>query len=122
MNTDDRRHHSRIDFAATARIVGPDGLQAGRLKDISFKGALLLLDSPWQGEAGKKYILEFVLSGSYEVIRMAVTAAWAQDREVGLRCVGLDLESASHLRRLVELNLGSAELLERELESLSRGQ
>lgn len=121
MTADDRRQHSRIDFAAAARVVGPDWLQTGRLKDISFKGALLQLETPWRGEVGRHYMLEFVLSGSLEVIRMAVTPVWHQDNEVGLHCLSLDLESASHLRRLVELNLGSAELLERELESLSRG-
>jgi hypothetical protein len=39
---------------------------------------------------------------------------------VGVRCVEIDLESISHLRRLVELNLGDAELLHRELSALVR--
>lgn len=37
---------------------------------------------------------------------------------VGLRCSSLDLDSATHLRRLVELNLGDPALLERELATL----
>ncbi|HXK57002.1 MAG TPA: PilZ domain-containing protein, partial [Gammaproteobacteria bacterium] len=37
---------------------------------------------------------------------------------LGLRCVSIDMESIGHLRRLVELNLGDAELLHRDLESL----
>jgi hypothetical protein len=37
---------------------------------------------------------------------------------VGLRCDRLDVDSMSHLRRLVELNLGDPALLERDLQSL----
>jgi len=37
---------------------------------------------------------------------------------VGIRCESIDLDSISHLRRLVELNLGDPELLNRELSAL----
>ena len=36
----------------------------------------------------------------------------------GLICRNLDIDSATHLRRLVELNLGDPKLLERELSAL----
>jgi hypothetical protein len=44
-----------------------------------------------------------------------------QDRLAGLVCHGLDIDSATHLRRLVELNLGRPDLLERELSALLAG-
>ena len=37
---------------------------------------------------------------------------------LGLRSLHIDVESISHLRRIIELNLGDAELLNRELEML----
>ncbi|WP_346289016.1 PilZ domain-containing protein, partial [Zoogloea sp.] len=40
---------------------------------------------------------------------------------LGLVCREIDLDSITHLRRLVELNLGDAELLEREVALLVRG-
>lgn len=119
--SDDRRHHARIDFAASARIVSPDWVQSGELRDISLKGALVEFGEPWRGTADQRYLLEFVLTGSTEVIRMAVTAVRSHGIHTGFHCVSIDLDSAAHLRRLVELNLGSGELLERELEALSHG-
>jgi hypothetical protein len=41
-----------------------------------------------------------------------------RDDLLGFVCRHIDLESISHLRRLVELNLGDESLLERELAAL----
>jgi 7-cyano-7-deazaguanine synthase len=41
-----------------------------------------------------------------------------EGRHVGLLCLSMDLASATHLHRLVELNLGAPELLDRELSAL----
>jgi hypothetical protein len=49
---------------------------------------------------------------------MDVVIAHQQNDELGVRCVDIDLDSITHLRRLVELNLGETELLERELSAL----
>lgn len=46
---------------------------------------------------------------------MEISLAWARDGLLGFECQHIDLDSISHLRRLVELNLGDEELLEREL-------
>ncbi|VAX04921.1 hypothetical protein MNBD_GAMMA20-584, partial [hydrothermal vent metagenome] len=45
----------------------------------------------------------------------------SENDHIGFRCEHIDLESISHLRRLVELNLGDAKLLDRELSALTRG-
>ena len=50
---------------------------------------------------------------------MDVTVAHLNGTSVGVRCVTIDIDSASHLRRLLELNLGDADLLSRELTELS---
>jgi len=39
-------------------------------------------------------------------------------QKVGMLCDSLDLDSITHLRRLVELNAGDPDLLERELATL----
>ena len=36
----------------------------------------------------------------------------------GLHCLAIDIDSVTHLRRLVELNLGDPALLEREVSAL----
>jgi hypothetical protein len=51
-------------------------------------------------------------------IAMDVTPIHLGENRLGFRCDRIDLASASHLRRLVELNLGDPALLERELAAL----
>jgi hypothetical protein len=49
---------------------------------------------------------------------MDVTVAHCESEHVGFHCDHIDIDSITHLRRLVELNLGDPELLERELSAL----
>ena len=51
-------------------------------------------------------------------IRMQGTVAHTEGLYLGLSCRNLDIDSATHLRRLVELNLGDPALLEREVSAL----
>ena len=49
---------------------------------------------------------------------MQGTITHIEETHMGIRCDQIDMESISHLRRLAELNLGDAQLVERELEAL----
>jgi hypothetical protein len=49
---------------------------------------------------------------------MDVEVAHQENDEMGLNCKDIDVDSITHLRRLVELNLGDPKLLERELSAL----
>jgi hypothetical protein len=49
---------------------------------------------------------------------MWATVSHVDGRHIGLRCSSIDLDSITHLRRLVELNAGDPALLERELTAL----
>lgn len=44
--------------------------------------------------------------------------AHCNGEQAGLLCLTIDIDSVTHLRRLVELNLGDTDLLERELSHL----
>jgi hypothetical protein len=48
--------------------------------------------------------------------------AHREGRQVGVRCLEIDLDSISHLRRLVELNVGDEAILHRELGALVRSR
>jgi hypothetical protein len=52
---------------------------------------------------------------------MEVVLTRTQGELLGFVCRHIDLDSISHLRRLVELNLGDETLLERELAALGEG-
>ena len=49
---------------------------------------------------------------------MWATISHIDGRHLGLCCTSIDLDSITHLRRLVELNAGDPAILERELTAL----
>ncbi len=116
---ENRRRFSRIAFDADSRLRTGDGEIPVNLLDISLKGALVTLADATRPPPAQELVLEILLAGHDAVIRMACEVAHAEGAQLGLKCLHIDLQSASHLRRLVELNLGDPDLLDRELARLS---
>jgi hypothetical protein len=52
------------------------------------------------------------------VIAMAGELAHVEDGRAGVLCRSIDIESITHLRRLIEVNLGDPAASERELKAL----
>lgn len=114
----DRRDFWRAPFHSPACLVDADGVaHAGRLHDLSLKGALLEMPNDWHGQPGERYRLQLELAPDV-TIAMQTTVMHRHGRQAGLRCDEIDLDSVTALRRLVELNLADPELLERELSAL----
>lgn len=124
MNTEDsdqRRFH-RLPFKATVLIKDSLSQRAWQtsLIDISLKG--LLIDAPEDAP--------FCLNDSYHVevhlgddgFTIAIPdaiIAHITNGHIGIACRLIDIDSISHLKRLLELNFGDADLVYRELEQLA---
>lgn len=95
---------------------------AVQVLDLSLKGALLRLppDAPAQ-TTGSPCLLSVRLAPGEASISMAGELAHIEGDQAGIQCRSIDLESITHLRRLVEVNLGDAQLLERDLKALVSG-
>lgn len=115
----DRRHFWRAHFHSLVQIVMHGQVSEAELFDISLKGALINVPAAWPGKSGDACQLRLRLSGD-ATISMHATITHIAGRRVGLHCDNIDLDSVTHLRRLVELNAGDPELLERELSALLR--
>lgn len=113
----ERRRFQRIAFDAPAEIVQGEQSWQVELHDISFRGVLVRRPWNWEGEAGQDYLLRIALDDNLQVA-MQVELVHREERVLGFLCHHIDLDSMSHLRRLVELNLGDEALLERELAAL----
>ncbi|MBI5937100.1 MAG: PilZ domain-containing protein [Betaproteobacteria bacterium] len=113
------RHFHRIAHDARVTITSGDRIWSGTVQDISLKGCLVLLARDWEVEAGRTYRLTIHLSPVLN-IEMDVVLAHQSGTHVGFRCIRIDLDSITELRRLVELNLGDATLLDRDIQSLIR--
>ncbi len=114
----ERRRFHRILFDAPARVSDGQRDFITKLVDISLNGALLVKPDEWSISLGMPVVLTILLDDNKSRIRMDMETAHQTSDSIGLKCRTIDLESISHLRRLVELNLGDSTLLERDLEAL----
>lgn len=118
MNASNRRHFSRIAFHAPAELITGQRHASVVILDLSLKGALIRLPAGSHVAEGENCTLRFSLGDIGNTIRMQGTVAHLEGYHAGLVCRSIDIDSVTHLRRLVELNLGDPGLLERELSSL----
>ena len=119
-NSANRRQFSRIPFAATAHINAGHGdihLNCNVI-DVSLNGILIGKPDGWHGQKKEHYQIDLLLENGQLVIKMDAAVAHIDDSSIGFTCEHIDLDSISHLKRLVELNLGDEELLHRELSAL----
>lgn len=112
-----KRQFHRIAHDARVTITSGNDIWSGKVLDISLKGCLLELARDWQVQQGRSYRLSIHLSPVLN-IEMDVALAHQNGLQVGFRCVRIDLDSITELRRMVELNLGDAALLDRDIQSL----
>jgi hypothetical protein len=119
VNAEERRRFSRFMFDARAILHSPSGDIETGLVDISLKGALISRRADFPPlSAGEIVTLDVVLADGATHIQMLAEVVHISMDNIGLRRTNIDMDSIGHLRRLVELNLGDTELLERELEAL----
>lgn len=116
--TDLRRHFSRIAFHTDARLHLPHGVHTVRLLDLALKGALVEALDAFPVALGDICSMVLPLNQEGEKIVMKSVVAHLDGPRIGLECQHIDVDSLTNLRRLVELNLGDASLVDRELAHL----
>jgi len=116
----ERRRFSRIPFEAKAHINSHKGeLHLNcHVIDVSLNGILITIPDNWQGKMDDEYTIDLLLENAQLVIKMEAAVAHLDKESIGFICKHIDLDSITHLKRLVELNLGDEELLHRELSAL----
>ncbi len=115
---DERRRFSRITFHRPADLDVRIGQGTCEVLDVSLKGALVEVPYGFPAHVGQRCGLTIHLDAGDAAIRMEGEIVHREGTQVGIRCLEIDLDSISHLRRLVELNVGDEEVLLRELSAL----
>ena len=119
MNVEKRRFQ-RIPFDAVA-IIGTEPAISGILQDISLKGALIAL-SKGDRMPLKDSFCEVTIQPNQSdfSIKFNTQVAYVNPNThtFGVNITKLELDSATHLRRLIEINLGDEAALQRELNNL----
>ncbi len=112
------RHHARIPFQAGASLKLHDRTVDVKLVDIAFKGALVQTaqQMPLVPQEGCSLILPLTEGG--DAIVMVGKIVHLEAQHIGIECLDIDVTSLTRLRRLVELNIGDSDLMDRELANL----
>ena len=113
----ERRRFHRFSFEGTVRLYSGTAMWETKLVDISLKGVLIERPADWNGKVGGSYRMDLRINHSV-IISMGVTTAHIMPHRLGFKWEKIDLDSFSQLKRLVELNLGDPEILNRELSAL----
>lgn len=116
-SANERRRFQRVAFDAPTVIAQGERQWSAALHDISLKGLLIGTPRDWNGDPDQPFEALIEL-GNEALVKMEVVLTRTQPQSLGFVCRHIDLESISHLRRLIELNLGDEQLLERELAAL----
>lgn len=114
----ERRKYSRVAFQAPARLILPDRMLDAVVLDLSLNGALIRLPAEIVVTQQTPCTLRVRLDETYAEITMSARVVHVEGDYAGLLCLSMDVVSAIHLRRLVELNLGAPALLDRDLSTL----
>ncbi|MGD2074397.1 MAG: FHA domain-containing protein [Gammaproteobacteria bacterium] len=112
-----RRRSTRTPLDVPARLWKGQEELTTQLCDISLYGALVRPAEGFEPDPEQVYRLSIPLESGPDIVMDVMMAHHGSDG-LGLRCVNIDPDSASRLGRLVEVNLGWAGALEREVSAL----
>lgn len=110
----ERRPFSRIHFNAPAQLTLGSQTYEAEVLDLSLKGALFEWPATHPVKVDTKISVDIRLSDQVDIF-MQGRVAHQESGRLGIDCQSIDLESIQHLRRLIELNIGDADAMEREL-------
>ena len=91
---------------------------ATELVDISLKGLKVSRPVSWLIGDQLQFEITLVLSQDDIEINLHTELKHFDDIILGFQIIHIDVDSASHLHRLLELNLGDSKLLDREYHEL----
>ena len=115
---ENKRKFTRVLFLIDASSTIEGERYEVSLHDLSLNGALVAVANKAESLIGKSGLLEFCLLEDAAKVSMNVAVIHEQDSVTGLKCESIDIDSVTHLRRLVELNMGDDKQLHKELKQL----
>lgn len=117
MLQDERRHFSRIPFDAVVDVQQEDYKFKAQLIDLSLDGLLIKTPRVYRFSTDKPLDITVFLSDD-DTITMKAELRHCSNTILGLKCISLDIESMTHLRQIVEMNIDAPNPSQRVLEEL----
>ena len=117
MNDQERRHYQRIPFIAEVLLTHNEEQWSCGLEDISLKGILIMAPTDVDVSNIKTCKVDLVL-GEGADISMTAHISHTTESHWGMEWDNIELDSLTHLRRLLELNMDDPEEMHREIAEL----
>jgi hypothetical protein len=114
-----RRRHHRFPMVASVRIYSGSAMWTTSLIDVSLRGVMVTRPTDWIGRPESLFRLDLRLENG-PIIAMGVKLVRCGDADLAFACHKVDLGSFTELKRMIELNLGNTEALNRELSMLGQ--
>lgn len=118
MDNKGNRRFDRADFHVKGFIGGENGEHSVSVINISLKGILVSLDHDDPPVLGNLYPLRISLPHSDISINTEAKLMHMENDQYGFRFESIEADGMIHLRRLLELNLGSEDKIDKELDFL----
>ncbi|MGF1697599.1 PilZ domain-containing protein [Vibrio lamellibrachiae] len=116
----EKRRFSRVIYQAPAAITQGHIAVDASIQDLSLHGVLLSAEASCEDlDLNMMADIQFSLPDSDIVIDMVVNLVNINNNIIHASIDHIDIESISHLKRLIELNVGDDSLLHRDIEHLS---
>lgn len=124
----EQRHFHRVNFSCLVAFETTESQLICEVYDLSLSGALIGACSGATPAVGTRCKLtvaldmpedQFDVAGDVQIV-MSGTIAHKIENRIGIQCNEIDVDSMTNLRRLIEVNLGDANLMHRELDALIR--
>lgn len=113
----EKRRFQRVNFGAWVEINQAKQNWRGYLVDISLRGALVERPANCHLELNEPLEIKVILSDCTKIEAQGQFIHGTQEF-LGFKIMNLDFESMTHLRKLIDLNLGDPTAAERELADL----
>ncbi|MBQ0719097.1 MAG: PilZ domain-containing protein [Gammaproteobacteria bacterium] len=114
----EQRKFTRIKFDASSSLSSAQERWEVELLDISLRGALLQSAYREGLSIGCDVSVLIDLTNEAGGIELHGKVVHIEADHIGVSSTHMDIDSISQLRRIVELNLGDSELLQREIAAL----
>ncbi|WP_354625231.1 PilZ domain-containing protein [Psychromonas sp. MME2] len=118
----EKRKFSRVHFTGQcflSEIINNEVVQwQSELLDISLKGALVKAIDDFTYNVDKAIKLNLNLEGSDVTLEISGVLCHQENGFIGIKFVTLDIESITHLKRLIQLNVADSAIMDREISQL----
>ena len=111
---EENRYYKRVNFHVNAAARIDDILYTGELYDISLKGSLIKMDKKPGKYSDKPCTVMLKLPNSNITLQFESKIVHQKNEFLGFKFEGTDVDSITHLRRLLVLNTGDEEGTDRE--------